>query len=257
MRRDIDRIRKNINDRKRDKKSFSSSSSGKYNNRMPFQLQEEEKHGYSPFSTDTLGQARRSPENRLNLLLLRVIIAACLFFVVAILSQTEVTWLEKPKGWVVDKMEEDFPFAAATAWYKERFGEPLELVRRDETTPGQPAALPVNGTVSENFQSHGKGVVMTADEPADIVAMDSGTVVFAGKDSQTDQTIILQHADGSKSVYGYLSSIDVHLYESVAANATIGKISPEQGSTSTFFFAIEKDDRFIDPIQVIQVDEQP
>ncbi|MBM7554622.1 M23 family metallopeptidase [Thalassobacillus pellis] len=256
MGKDIEKIRKSISARKRDKSYQQTGRKSKSMDNL-YHVQEEEKHGYLPFPQHTPGMSGQRSESKWSYFLLRVLISACLFFAVASLIKMEASWVKSPKEWVVHNLQEDFPFAAVTDWYQGKFGSPLELVESKEDKEASPAALPVNGVVSETFQSHGKGIVMTSDEPAEVVAMDEGTVIFAGKDEQTEQTIILQHSDGSKSIYGYLSSIDVHLYEHVNPKDVIGKINPEQGETSDFFFAVEKDNKFIDPVEAIKVDEKP
>ncbi|WP_028783347.1 M23 family metallopeptidase [Thalassobacillus devorans] len=256
MGKDIEKVRKNIASRKREK-NLNKKKYADMPKAMYYSVQEEEKHGYLPFAHSSPGQAGQKQEPKTGFFLLKLIIASCLFFAVASIVQMEAGWLQKPKAWVVHNMNEDFPFAAVTSWYQDKFGSPLQLVEPDQGVEPNQAALPVSGVVSETFQTHGKGIVMTSEQPSEVVAMDEGTVVFAGKDSQTEQTIIIQHVDGSKSTYGYLSSIDVHLYEHVKPNDVIGSVKPEQGKAGSFFFAVEKDNKYIDPVEAIKVDETP
>ncbi|WP_176224062.1 M23 family metallopeptidase [Thalassobacillus devorans] len=256
MGKDIEKVRKSIASRKREK-TLPKKNKHAQDKTMYYPVQEEEKHGYLPFAQSSPGSSGEKRGQKPGYFLLKAIIAACLFFGVASLVQMDAGWVQKPKAWVVHNMTEDFPFAAVTSWYHEKFGSPLKLVEPPGDVVPNQAALPVSGVVSETFQTHGEGIVMTSEQPSEVVAMDEGTVVFAGKNAQTDQTIIIQHVDGSKSVYGYLSSIDVHLYEHVKPNDIIGSVKPEPGQVSDFYFAIEKDNQFIDPVEAIKVDETP
>lgn len=89
-----------------------------------------------------------------------------------------------------------------------------------------------------------------------VAALSEGVVIFAGKKQDTDKTVIIQHADGSTSTYGFLSSIDVHLYQVVNSKQRLGEFTPTTDNEMVYF-AIEKDNEFVDPVQVIEVDENP
>src|SRR5690606_14987800 len=122
----------------------------------------------------------------------------------------------------------------------------------DET----PLALPVSGNVIETFQTNGKGITIAPTETTSVQALREGIVIFSGKKSETNKTIVIQHADKSTTTYGFLSSIDVHLYQIVDANQRIGEFNPTDAN-EVVYFSIEKNNEFVDPVQVIEVDDQP
>nr|WP_237418581.1 M23 family metallopeptidase [Halobacillus litoralis] len=115
--------------------------------------------------------------------------------------------------------------------------------------------MPVNGTVTTPFQNDGKGIILTTASDSKVRAVRDGTVVFAGNDPDSGKTVVLQHPDGTETTYGYLSEIDVYLYENVQAQGGLGSVKAEEGENAEFFFAIEKDDTYLDPVQVIKVNE--
>src|SRR5699024_12750286 len=80
-------------------------------------------------------------------------------------------------------------------------------------------------------------------------------VTFAGNDRKTNKTVVIQHADNSTTTYGYLQSIDVHLYQSIQSNQRLGTFVSTQENRH-LYFSIEKDNQYIDPVQVIQVDDR-
>src|SRR5699024_6410930 len=108
---------------------------------------------------------------------------------------------------------------------------------------------------TETFQENGKGVRIVSDQDTKVAVVKEGTVLFAGNKKDTGKTVIVQHVDQSKSIYGQLSNIEVHSYQSVQANQTIGTYKPESAEEA-MYFAIEKNREYMDPIQVIKVDEQ-
>ncbi|UOR12164.1 M23 family metallopeptidase [Halobacillus amylolyticus] len=261
MNRSIEHVRKNIAERKRNKVKSTGYDPIKRKIAPP---QEEEMHGYPPVVTgefkNPLAEKKRS-----SFLGVQVLFSVLLFTGIVVSEKTDLAITEKPEAWLVSQLEEEFPFASVTAWYNERFGDPLQIVqpKKDGETAVQSKedggtaqlALPVNGTVTEPFQNHGRGIIMTTDGGSKVKAVKPGTVIFAGNDEQTDKTIVIQHKDGTNTIYGFLSSIDVHLYQHIEAQEAIGQLNTAEGETKEFFFAVEKDEQYLDPIEVIKVDE--
>ncbi|MGP4074543.1 peptidoglycan DD-metalloendopeptidase family protein [Halobacillus sp. K22] len=254
VRKDIEHVRKNISERKKKKVQGSHTLPNK-----PFvPPQDEEMHGYPPLVTNNDYERKQPiPEFRkgTSRLGLQLFFAVLLFAAVAIGKQTDIAFLNGPEEWVTSQLQEDFPFAKVTAWYSERFGEPLQVVAPKKSSTQEGIAMPVNGTVTTSFQNDGKGIVLTTANNSEVKAVREGTVIFAGNDKDTQKTVIVQHEDGSKSIYGYLSSIDVHLYEHVQAQRNVGSVKSEDGESAEFFFAIEKDEQYLDPVEAIKVDE--
>lgn len=220
---------------------------------------EEEKHGY--YSVFTNHEEVSSRNNRaVTSIALKGILSAMLFFGTALLWQADTTLLQKPREWTSQVMKNEFPFAKVNVWYKETFGRPLSLSPEPEpvleTNEDQAMALPVNGNITETFQTNGTGIMITPKETANVTSIQEGVVIFAGNDKETNKTVTVQHADGTVTNYGNLSSIDVHLYQFIAGNQQIGSFTPE-ADNETVFFSIEKNNDYVDPVQVIQVDELP
>ncbi|WP_077621365.1 M23 family metallopeptidase [Sediminibacillus massiliensis] len=258
MKKDVSQVRKSIAKRKREK-SISSVTSFKqeapdFKNSFP---QDEEKHGYLPFSTENYTDSSDIKEKFTANLVMKSILAGILFFAIATIHRADMPWLIQPKQWTSQALTEEFPFASVNQWYQNKFGSPLAMTPDKEETEDQPAALPVNGTVSQSFQANGEGIRIAADEKSQVVAVEAGTVIFAGNDSETGKTVIVQHADKSKSIYGYLSSIDVYQYQFIDASTVLGEFDPSTGVSKDIYFGIQKNNQYLDPIQVIQVDETP
>ncbi|WLR46137.1 M23 family metallopeptidase [Halobacillus litoralis] len=255
MKKNIRDVRKNIADRKKRKMhSQGTSPPGRFS-----PPQDEEMHGYPPL-VNTYGhkpvkkEDQSSATSRLGL---QVLFAVLLFAVVAVGKNTDLAVVKVPGDWAVSQMQEEFPFAKVTAWYSDRFGDPLQVIQPDDDADQEPLAMPVNGTVTTPFQNDGKGIILTTENGSQVKAVREGTVIFAGNDPESGKTVVLQHEDGTKTTYGYLSAIDVHLYEHVQSQKDLGSVKAEEGQAAEFFFAIEKDNTFLDPVQVIKVNESP
>lgn len=254
MKKNISSIRQNINKRKQEKRKMALQSpprSSAYINDMI--MEDEERHGYVSTGPSYL---KKSSDKKpiFHSFLLRSVIAACLFFVMTLSYQSNVSILKQPKEWTSYVLHEEFPFATMNAWYQSKFGAPFAvepIVDIDEDI----AVLPVSGQIDQSFQENGQGLMISTVNKSDVIAVNAGTVLFAGNDADTGKTVIVQHADRSKTIYGFLSDIQVHSYQSVRSNQVIGSFKPSD-SVEAIYFAVEKNREFIDPVQVIHVHEQ-
>lgn len=255
MNRGIDKVRKSIQQRKSKRVVRPTTPQDKTENiiRLPNM---EEKHGFLT-NVEEAQSGKKAHISRLPVLVMKAMISVSLFFAVAIVMETKHPLLTSPKVWTSHVLTNDFPFAKVHAWYSETFGSPLGIEPKiPVTSDDETFQLPVNGTVTEYFQSNGTGVFITPERSEDIQAWEAGIVTFVGKKSDTNKTIVVQHADGSKTTYGNMSSTDVHFYQHVTQNQQIGTFEhTEKGEP--VFFSLEQDNLFVDPIQVIKVDDRP
>ena len=95
---------------------------------------------------------------------------------------------------------------------------------------------------------------MVETESPSVEAIEEGIILEIAEKTDTGLTIVLQHADGTKSWYGNLNEIDVTLYAFVEKGTELGKIKTTENEKGTYYFAIKKGDDFIDPIQVMSFD---
>lgn len=181
-----------------------------------------------------------------------------LFLGAFLLFQTNHSLLEKPKDWTSHALKEEFPFARVYQWYEQTFGSPLAFSPQKEqvAVKQESLALPVTGNVTETFEENGSGIMITPKDAAPVLAWLDGVIIFAGNDRETEKTVIIQHADMSKSTYALLSSVDVHLYQFISAGDRIGTFNPTE-TEQTVYFSLEKNNEYVDPIRVINVDDIP
>lgn len=256
MNKKISEVRKSIVKRNK-RRDLNINKTESKNVSFPIFPEEEEKHGYFPHVTGPILNENKEG-NFFYGILIKGIISVVLFFSVAVIQQSNLTLLSKPREWTSNVLTEEFPFARVSVWYQNTFGRPLayapegKLANKDIEN----YALPVSGNVAETFQVNGSGIKISPQEATLVSSWDEGIVIFAGNDRQTNKTVVIQHPDMSKSTYAYLSSIDVHLYQSIKPNQRIGSFNPTV-SNEVIYFSIEKDNQYIDPIKVIQVDDIP
>lgn len=181
--------------------------------------------------------------------------AVALFFISALFIKSDFQSFDKAEQVFRNAYQEHFPFATVHEWYVQHLGVPLSLIPEAKTasTIKEMYPMPLAGEVVESFHSTGRGIEISPKENGYVRAIDKGIVIFAGTQDETDKTIVIQHADRSETSYGKLASIDVHLYEVINVHDVIGKVNPAE-TEETFFFSIKKQNGYIDPIKVINVD---
>lgn len=255
-----------MNDRVKEfKKRAAKRKHDRLNNRVKqkqitsYVMKEDEKYGGQTSYTSVYegGGSNEHPLFHKEVFLFKVLASAILVLVIAIMFKQPQAVLDKPRQFVERSMEESFQFAAFTNWYENQFGDALALFpgtgskSTNEQTDIQ-YAVPASSRVMENFETNGQGIMVETDVHAPVTAMNEGWVTFAGNKSDTGTTVILQHVDGSYSWYGQLGSVDVKLFDLVPKGTEVGRTSAsEDGTKGVFYFAIQKDDQFIDPTQVI------
>ncbi|WP_080874238.1 M23 family metallopeptidase [Oceanobacillus timonensis] len=219
----------------------------------------EESHGfYHSVSASHTSTAIPENNSRMTSIAVKALLSVSLFLGTAFVTEIDKPFMTQPKEWITSTLTNQFPFAKVNAWYSEAFGTPLSFrpdpAAEEVTTNGD--SLPVNGAISESFHENGQGIYIDAEGEENVAAVQEGIVVFAGNDRSTDKTVKIQHADGTTTQYGFLDSIDVHLYQHISNGQVLGTPGTENDSTSVFF-SIEQENQYIDPEQVILVDQQP
>lgn len=171
--------------------------------------------------------------------IMKCLISALLVFVVNITVKSQFPYKEQ----IVQQLETDFKFATAANWYDQHFSQLFSFVKpgNDEK---QDLLLPVGGKVLSPFSDEQKGIIIEATQSTYVEAIQPGMVIFSG-----EETVVIQHADQTESVYGLLKSVEVKPYEKVEAGTKLGQVANEH-----FYFALKQDGKFIDPIQVMKLD---
>lgn len=187
----------------------------------------------------------------------KILISVSLICAAYILFQTDVFSNPTVSQWFEEQMTEEFPFARMNEWYQQTFGHPLAInpVSINEPRQTDDHVLPVSGNVSETFQVNGRGIMIAPQGETQVTAWQDGIVIFSGNDRRTGKTVIVQHADRSQTTYGYLNDVNVHLYQYINHGQHIGNFTPSEDRDSVYF-SLEKENEYIDPIQVIQVDDR-
>ncbi|WP_096153201.1 MULTISPECIES: M23 family metallopeptidase [Bacillus] len=225
-----------------------------------YMLKDEEKYSntYTSFEDGPM-DGNGHPLFNKEAFIFKILASAILVLVVGIMFKDGSPTFEKPRQFVVQSMEQSFQFAAVSKWYEDRFGSlsailpaQLQPTRTNPEQTNTQYAVPATSRVMENFESNGQGILVETILHSKVEAMNEGWVNFVGKKPDTGNTIIVQHPDKTQTWYGHLATIDVKLFQFVETGTELGRTSESSdGTNGVFYFAIKKEDQFIDPIQVI------
>lgn len=199
------------------------------------------------------------PLFRKDLFLLKILGAAVLFLAVAIVVKKDSSTFTSMEVSIRQAMDKEFNFAFVSEWYEDQFGTPLAFLpstQEDNQTEDQDLqqyALSASGRILEDFDENGQRIAIETGIDTSVQAMNEGRVIFIGEKDGFGNTVVIQHSDNSESWYGNLKEVDVSIYEEIQKGGKVGAASSyeEDETLGLFYFAIVKDDDFINPIQVI------
>lgn len=214
---------------------------------------------YLPQNTNN----NRRPAGRF---MLQAIFAAILFVSVYWIDRSDDPFFQPVKSSVKSAMTHEFQFVAVSDWYQKNFGDPIGFLPgfsngekqisgegQDTGSSNHPDfAAPVSGEITDPYSSKTKGVTVATSLHSDVVSVKDGLVVFAGEKKGTGKTVVIQHKDNDESWYGKLDKVDVKVYDEVKRGQKIGTTSGDK--KGSFYFALKKGEKFIDPIQVMSFD---
>jgi stage IV sporulation protein FA len=253
-----DEIRRRIAKRKRDK-GASSQKKPEHYIEWPG---DDEQYGFHHFPSDKEDGSDGHPLFKKEVFFFKILASILLFLAVAILFRNHSATFNPARSFVTNQMENDFKFAAVSKWYEDQFGKPLTLLPfTEQDKPGTKTvvqkeyAVPASGRILENFEKNGQGIMIETGKGAPVKAIKEGVVTSVGVKDGLGKTIVIQHSDKSESWYGNLADIKVSLYDNVKKEQVVGTVSDSTGTDKTkgkYYFAIKKEDQFINPIQVIR-----
>lgn len=93
------------------------------------------------------------------------------------------------------------------------------------------------------------GIEISMAEGQSVHAVHEGTVAYADQFTGYGDLVIVDHADGIYSLYGYLSSIDVTRGQRVEARTPIGASGRNPSGNPALYFELRVDGKPVDPLQ--------
>lgn len=114
---------------------------------------------------------------------------------------------------------------------------------------------PTNGTISQGFSWYHKAVDIANRAAPSVLAADNGKVVIAGwvDNSGYGNRVVIDHGNGSRTLYAHLQKIYVVPGQSVSRGASLGQMGSTGRSTGTHLhFEIITGSGYINPLSVLK-----
>ncbi|WP_068783101.1 M23 family metallopeptidase [Paenibacillus phocaensis] len=194
----------------------------------------------------------------------RLVISALLFAAIWGINRYEPSWSTPIRAFIAKSLTVEMDFQAAQAWYERYFGGAPSFIPIFQTKEDQGLRVggaagfspPISGSLASPFALSLKGVEIIPDAgSSQVKAIETGRVLRIARDAVTGQTVTVQHAGGYVSVYGHLEQISVEKGDWLEGGDVLGSLPPRtQSPLPTLYFAMKKDDRYIDPADVIPFD---
>jgi murein DD-endopeptidase MepM/ murein hydrolase activator NlpD len=116
---------------------------------------------------------------------------------------------------------------------------------------------PIRGVITSAYGwrssgfHHGTDIAARYGDP--IQAAAAGIVAFTGYRSVYGKTVVIEHSDGSETLYAHLSSILVSAGQRVTRGEVIGKIGTTGNSTGPHLhFEVKKGRKYVNPVNVLR-----
>ena len=195
----------------------------------------------------------------------KLLMSCVVFVLVWGMFQSNHPLANKGKAYVWSALNESFDFQPVALWYERQFGgtptllPALNPVKQQEaekvTLDSKHYFAPVKGKVIAPYEPSRLGVTLETKPAATVAAMDTGVVVYAGSREDTGFTVIIRHAGGMQSVYGWIEQGRVEVNDWIKGGETIGLVSKNSSQPSGYFyFAVSKDNKFVNPAEVVNFD---
>lgn len=189
--------------------------------------------------------------------------AIVLFGCVWGMFQLDQEWSLKGQAFVKSALADEFDFASAAAWYKTTFAGAPSFIPLFQQDPARTASVsngggafpmpPVKeGALLRTFAERLNGIELAAPSGSVVAAVDKGRIIFV---TGNGDSVLIQHAGKVITVYGGLEGADVAVNDWVEAGDAIGKLpAAGESGVSLLYFSVKRDDRYIDPLEVISLD---
>lgn len=115
-------------------------------------------------------------------------------------------------------------------------------------------AWPTRGVITQKFYWYHPGIDVANNAAPDVLAADSGKVIFSGWDNTGyGYMVLIDHGNGYKTRYGHMQRLYVTVGQSVKRGAGLGKMGSTGHSTGTHLhFEIYKGTTRINPLSVLK-----
>jgi stage IV sporulation protein FA len=187
----------------------------------------------------------------------QMIFSLLLLFITSFCFHSKWPTTQPVEPFMREVMTREFNFAGLSQWYQQHVGAtPVILPAffanhpQKEETHRDAWIVPAKGKIILPFADKRTGIVLRMQAAAEVVAATEGWVTFAGQKEGFGNTVIIQHANGMETWYGWLQNLRIKEKDWVQGGQPIGQVVQSKGEFLVYF-ALKRGKQFIDPASVI------
>ena len=199
----------------------------------------------------------------LNYIKKSFVFSLVLFVSIWIWFQLPYSWAEPGKEHIRHLLTDEFPAKQMAKLYEQWLGGSPTLIPSfspsgdQHTQPVQANNAdfhpPIDGVVIQAYTPNKKGMRLAAEETR-VTSAGEGRVMYVADEPTSGSLVIIQHADRIETLYGNLDHVLVKQNDWVRSGQPVGYLAEDSKSESILFFAMKRDNTFVDPADVIKFD---
>jgi stage IV sporulation protein FA len=194
---------------------------------------------------------------------LKFILAGLLFLFVWGMFHIDMPWAKQGQQLVRSALTQEMAYQTVSAWYERNFSGAPSFIPSFRTPAVQDAKkvdasgvksffTPVLGKIITPYTSIHPAILLQTEADAQISAIETGRVIFAGLREDSGYTIVIQHAGGYQSTYGMLQPMHWVKNDWITIGEAVGKATTPKGQTKgNIILALMKDAEYMNPADVI------
>lgn len=185
----------------------------------------------------------------------KLIATGILFGLTAIVFQMESPVIDPVKRFTVKVMTQDFQFDRFKTQLESWMGSSPAILPAFISGEKVEWIQPIKGKLVLPFNEKRKGMVLEAKKGATILSASEGWVVFVGNKEGLGKVVILRHAGGMETWYGWLQQTLVKEGDWITVGKPVGQAQDSKDKAGSYvYFALRKQGEFINPASVISFD---
>jgi stage IV sporulation protein FA len=189
---------------------------------------------------------------------IKILVTLILVVGVYMVMNSDHDGLAQSQAFIQEVLHKEFNVAGVVSWYEDKTEGGMsflpQLINRPKVDR-ESYGVPVNGgKVVSEFGRDQQGILVGTSSSLPIEVIKEGWVKSVEMDPHLGQIIVIDHGGQEESWYGQIQDVQVYEYDWVEQGQIIGYTGISNNGQGIFYFALKKNDSFVDPVDVITFD---
>lgn len=208
-------------------------------------------------SSEVLWSAKRNQQDKKKSpkWVIQLFIALLLSVFTFTVFQSQSLKADQVQRWMLQWMNQPFHFQEMSNWYEKLWGGnaailPTFSANKGPENQGNIWVAPVRGTLALPFSTERKGVLLQSKHHAKVNAPAEGLVIFAGERKGLGKTVVIQHANGKQTWFGFLGQVTTKEKTWIKKGTQLGDVGLRDGKPFVYI-AYRENGTFVNPMEVM------